>query len=280
MAFPDALSNVQDAVTSIIAAHINNIEATIGITNSSVNTSLNYKMSNLRAGEKVWEIGDIKATIWNTVQVGWLLMNGDTIGNVGSGATHTSADYQTLFGYLQTKFGLTPTDTWANGGKMTVPDMATLNKSLIGAGGTIALGSSGGTTAINLAHTHTVASHYHTTATHALTSNEMPVHTHTQDAHTHTQDPHKHTFSLNIASDRSDPGSGSHVYSTYNNNASLMNNATATNQNATATNQNTGGDSAHGHGNTGAATPATDSMLSATQSILNPYLAVNFLIKY
>ncbi len=44
MTFPTTLTNAVDGVTEIVAAHLNNVEAKIGITGSTVNTSLDYKV--------------------------------------------------------------------------------------------------------------------------------------------------------------------------------------------------------------------------------------------
>ena len=46
MTFPTALTNAVDGVTEIIAAHLNNLEAKVGIDNSAVITSLDYLLRN------------------------------------------------------------------------------------------------------------------------------------------------------------------------------------------------------------------------------------------
>jgi hypothetical protein len=46
MTFPTALTNAVDGVTEIIAAHLNNLEAKVGIDNSAVATSLDYLLRN------------------------------------------------------------------------------------------------------------------------------------------------------------------------------------------------------------------------------------------
>lgn len=46
MAFPAALTNAVDGVTEIVAAHLNNLEAKVGIDNSAVVTSLDYLLKN------------------------------------------------------------------------------------------------------------------------------------------------------------------------------------------------------------------------------------------
>ncbi|RJR48286.1 MAG: hypothetical protein C4567_00215 [Deltaproteobacteria bacterium] len=46
MAFPATLTNAVDGVTEIVAAHLNNLEAKVGIDNSAVPTSLDYLLKN------------------------------------------------------------------------------------------------------------------------------------------------------------------------------------------------------------------------------------------
>jgi hypothetical protein len=46
MAFPTSLTNAQDNVTSIVADHLNNVEAKIGIDSSAVTSSLDYILKN------------------------------------------------------------------------------------------------------------------------------------------------------------------------------------------------------------------------------------------
>jgi|GEM_PF-2545798 hypothetical protein len=46
MSFPAELSNAVDGVTEIVAAHLNNLEAKVGIDNSAVVTSLDYLLKN------------------------------------------------------------------------------------------------------------------------------------------------------------------------------------------------------------------------------------------
>jgi hypothetical protein len=46
MSFPTELSNAIDGVTEVVAAHLNNLEAKVGIDNSAVATSLDYLVKN------------------------------------------------------------------------------------------------------------------------------------------------------------------------------------------------------------------------------------------
>jgi hypothetical protein len=46
MAFPEDLSNVVDYETEVLAAHINDLEAKVGINSSAVTDSLDYQLNN------------------------------------------------------------------------------------------------------------------------------------------------------------------------------------------------------------------------------------------
>lgn len=54
MAYPTALSNVQDGSTDIIAAHINELEKKVGVDSSTVPTSLDYRVDALET-----EVADV-----------------------------------------------------------------------------------------------------------------------------------------------------------------------------------------------------------------------------
>lgn len=54
---------------------------------------------------------------------GWLLCDGGTIGDVGSGADSESADYETLFDLIKTLYGNTGTKVFANGDTVLLPDL-------------------------------------------------------------------------------------------------------------------------------------------------------------
>lgn len=52
MAFPTSLTNAQDGVTDVLAAHINAVEAKIGVDSSAVTTSHDYKLSEVTSSDK------------------------------------------------------------------------------------------------------------------------------------------------------------------------------------------------------------------------------------
>lgn len=57
----------------------------------------------------------------STAPAGWLFLNGDTIGDVGSGATHTGAQYETLFNIVKNEPPNTGSEDWASGDTVTLP---------------------------------------------------------------------------------------------------------------------------------------------------------------
>jgi len=155
--------------------------------------------------------GVILPYIGATAPSGWIIANGDTIGDVGSGADDASADNEALFTLLwnsmadaqapvSTGRGVSAAADWAAGKTITIPDLR--GKFPGGAGGTAmaTLGDSGG------AETHT------------LVESEIPAHTHTQIQSLST---------------------GGSAFRATNNDGS---NPTATNQNTVTS---TGGDGAH-----------------------------------
>lgn len=197
-----------------------------------------------------FDVGDVKASFRTSASGRFKMMNGDTIGNTGSTATHAGPEYEALFNYLVGTLGYTPTTTWALNGKVALPDAR--DRSLIGAGTTYTNGATGGS-----------ATHTHTTGSFTLTTAEMPSHTHTQNAHTHVQDAHTHTVPF-----QNGDQDGSSSNGTINGGATATSSVVATNQSTIATNQNTGGGGSHNHGNTG------------STSNVGPWLAVYHYIKY
>ena len=69
-------------------------------------------------------VGGVIQTIFPAAVTGYLLANGDTIGDIGSGATHESATlYEALFLLCINYFGNAGTELWANGDTVLLPDL-------------------------------------------------------------------------------------------------------------------------------------------------------------
>lgn len=58
----------------------------------------------------------------STAPTGWLLCKGETIGNTGSGATHTGSEYETLFDLIKTAYGNAGTESFSGGDTVLLPD--------------------------------------------------------------------------------------------------------------------------------------------------------------
>ncbi len=152
--------------------------------------------------------------------------------------------YSDLFAIIGTTFGAGNGTTTFN-----VPDLR--GRSVIGpdnmgggAAGRVAAATAAGYTA----GTETVdLSHTHTTADHVLTSDEIPA--------------HSHTTTLKVGETQAEVVGGQ------------LGTTTATATTYTVTSSIVGGGEGHDHG-------ATTSSLSATQSVMNPYLSVNYIIRY
>jgi len=84
---------------------------------STVETMAETSVSNALPIGSIFD--NASATLTNS-----LLCNGETIGDVGSGADNESADYETLFGILKdrTDYGNAGTEVWADGDVVYLPN--------------------------------------------------------------------------------------------------------------------------------------------------------------
>ena len=221
--------NANDAIEAI--------QAKIGVDNSAVATSLDYKV-------RVWNpVGEVTMWTTNTAPTGWLVCDGSAI---------SRTTYSGLFAVIGTVYGAGDGSTTFN-----LPNLK--GRVVVGRDSADAdwdtLGETRGS------------------KTHTLVASEMPSHTHTQTAHNHSQSPHAHFFWVTSTSagshnhtytwdDSSTIQRGSGSFSTgsaptpQTDNTSTAGahthdvlgytaNETAVNIEATATNQNTGGGGAH-----------------------------------
>jgi hypothetical protein len=82
-----------------------------------------------------YQTGNVKMTVVDDVQEGWLISNGETIGNTGSGAAHTGAEYYSLYEKCKANgYGNLGSEDWASGNTVKIPDFRGLLP--IGAGTT------------------------------------------------------------------------------------------------------------------------------------------------
>lgn len=75
------------------------------------------------AANLIMPVGGVLPYAGATSPTGWLLCSGQTIGNVGSGADFTSADYETLFDLIKSYYGNAGTEVWADGDTVLLPDL-------------------------------------------------------------------------------------------------------------------------------------------------------------
>ncbi|XDD52557.1 phage tail protein (plasmid) [Leptospira sp. WS92.C1] len=54
-------------------------------------------IASIPSGSSGFDVGDIKESARSSPLIGWLLLNGQTIGNVGSGASNTGTNFQNLY---------------------------------------------------------------------------------------------------------------------------------------------------------------------------------------
>lgn len=81
-----------------------------------------------------WKTGDVRASGRKDATAGWLFLNGQTIGNTGSGADHAGPQYEDLFELAKLDWGVTEWDAqenpvnnsakdWSAGDTITLPDL-------------------------------------------------------------------------------------------------------------------------------------------------------------
>lgn len=203
-------TNANDAIEAI--------QAKVGVDNSAVTTSLDYKV-------RVWNpVGEITMWATNTAPTGWLICDGTPVSRSIYAALHNlmeAAGYPYGAGDGSTTFNL--------------PNLK----------GRVVVGRDSADADWNdLGETRG-------SKTHALTISEMPSHTHIQDPHYHgiTDNGHSHTYDQWVFF------VGQSFVSTFNtsyNTGAFFNQPSTNSQttgitinNATATNQNTGGGQAH-----------------------------------
>jgi len=198
-------------------------------------------------GIRLMPVGTVMAFAGAVAPIGWLLCNGQAVSRL---------DYADLFALVDLTYGFGDGSTTFN-----VPDLR----------GRVAVGRDASNSNFDFLGEHGGE------ADHQLLVGEMPVHTHIQDSHTHTQDSHNHTQDAHahdvlmkfrtgtVTANSVNPETGENTVSTgpivSTSSDSATNQAsTATNQAATATNQSSG--SGAGHNN------------------LQPYITLNYIIKF
>ncbi|EQA71716.1 phage tail protein [Leptospira noguchii] len=134
-----------------------------------------------------FDVGDVKTSARNTPPTGWLQANGQTIGNLSSGANRVGAEYQNLYILLwndwsntvlpiqnstgsATVRGVSAIADWDAGKRLPIPNMA----------GRTAIGSGTGTGLTPRAVGETFGEEAHT-----LTLPEIPNHDHGGGVHNH-----------------------------------------------------------------------------------------------
>lgn len=220
--------------------------------------------------------GTMMPYIGTSAPSGWLLCQGQEV---------SSSTYPALSTLCGTKFGS------ASAGNFRLPDLR--GRSLFGFDSTNAsfnaIGKTGGSASVTLttsqlpAHTHTTPDHTHTASTSGLSAGSGGDHSHGFTLSTSTTGSHQHDTRVNIATNytRTSTGSGSNYVGTNTNNLT----ATAGDHSHSITGSiNSGGGHTHtvtGSVNitsSGASTSGSAGSGSAVD-ILNPFLAVNFIIK-
>lgn len=195
MAFPTSLSNITDGATEILAAHINNLEAKVGIDASAVTTSHDYKLSGVTGSDKAMsKTGTETATnktftspVINTAVSGTAIADEDDM--VSDSATKVPTQ-QSVKAYVTAQIAAAITAAKAALfpiGTIYASVVATNPGTLLGFGTWVAYGAGRVMVGHNASDTDfDTAEETGGEKTHTLTEAEMPVHTHVQNSHTHT----------------------------------------------------------------------------------------------
>ena len=197
---------------------------------------------------------------------GWLLCDGTAV---------SRSAYADLFSVIGTTYGAGDGSTTFN-----LPDLQ--DRFPIGKSGTRALGTTGGSETIDLAHSHTVDGHTHSLSTASLNHRHslgisLSGGSHAHSAHISLYSLIGDTYDMVHDGNSANVGSEGHGHDLWLNDDCMSNG-----EHSHSYSGNTGySNPSHNHGGaTGSASPGTNSQLSATQSVLPPYQVVNYIIKY
>lgn len=282
-----ALDYLDDAITTL-DTDLTTLQGDVSDLTDTVTAQGNVLVNVAQAGLVMMFAGD-------TEPEGWLLCNGQAV---------SRSTYSDLFAVIGETYGAGDTTTTFN-----VPNF---NKRMpVGkdyAGSPDAdfdtVGETGGAKTINLQHSHTTdIQHSHGTHSHITDiQHSHGTHTHTQDAHNHGNvgstaistaqlANHRHNlyrvaaFAGGGGTGLNDTTSGTQVTAmtttgSDSGHTHSTSNATATNQDTTVSLGATDKTSDSATISLGATNKTSDNQLSTTQSIMNPYLVINFIIKY
>lgn len=239
MAFPTSLSNVTDGVTEILAAHINNLEAKVGVDASAVTTSHDYKLSGVtgsdkaasKAGAETLTNKTLPSPVINTGISGTAITDEDDMASDSASKVPTQQSVkayvtaQIAAAISAAKSALYPI------GHIYASVVATNPGTLLGFGTWVAYGAGRVMVGHNAADTDfDTAEETGGEKTHTLSEAEMPVHTHVQNSHTHVVNGSSGTGSGAILCQSSDDGANTIDWNT---------------DGTVATNQNAGSGAAH-----------------------------------
>jgi hypothetical protein len=135
-----------------------------GITLVKANSTQLLAAITAKLQTEVVPVGNIEMTIRTTAPARYLLMNGDTIGKTGSGATHEDDDFETLFDLVKLHAPNTGSEDFDSLDTVTLANMAKR----------MPIGLDSATAAINAIaetggafdHSHTVDAHGHSIGSH------------------------------------------------------------------------------------------------------------------
>ena len=114
---PPASDRVHDLSDAIALVGISSTPHLISDYNTLISSLIDLH------GERLAQTGDTKTSLIQANHSGWLMMDGKTIGDSGSGAAYTGEQYRALFEVLKEVSPNTGSEDFDDGDTVTIPDM-------------------------------------------------------------------------------------------------------------------------------------------------------------
>ncbi len=120
-----AAGGAELSINSMTAETASDDADTIAIYDSSASAHRKMTRADFLSPITAVPIGAVTMTLESTAPTGWFILDGSTIGNAASGATHADAGLQALFDIVKGVLPNLGTEVFANNDTVNLPDMRT-----------------------------------------------------------------------------------------------------------------------------------------------------------